>query len=147
VVKCLPQLIIIGAQKAGTTALTGLLMTHPTYVHAKRKEVHYFDRPPYAKVQAPGVGLGHYLRAFNYISRQQARALRYIVVGETTPRYLSALHAASRMHALIPRVKLVLLLRNPIDRLWSEYQMLARRVFQATGLCAGSRAGTDGARR
>jgi hypothetical protein len=109
----LPDAIIIGAQKAGTTSLNRYLGDHPDIGIAKSKEVHYFS-----------------MRFDNGMDWYQAHfPLRgkAATVVEDSPSYLFHPEAPRRMKQILPRVKLIALLRNPVDRAFSHYQMNVRK--------------------
>ena len=69
--RCLPHVIIAGAQKSGSTALFGYLTLHPQFVPPSRKELHSFDSPQWADVQ---FALSSYLREFPEYNPAQVRA-------------------------------------------------------------------------
>lgn len=113
----LPSFIIIGAQRSGTTHLYDLLVRHPNVYPSLIKEVHYFDRH-YEK--------GHeWYRA--HFSPDVAESADKIsgarITGEATPCYLFHPFAAKRAATLAPDVKLIVLLRNPVDRAYSQYHL------------------------
>jgi hypothetical protein len=103
-----PSFIIIGVQKAGTTSLYNYLIQHPAIVPAVEKELHFFDLC-YHK------GLNWYRSRF-----PQQRA--GLITGEASPYYISHPLAASRIAKDFPSVKLILLLRNPVERTISHYK-------------------------
>jgi Sulfotransferase domain len=109
---------VIGAQKAGTTALYAYLRWHPGVTGPSWKEVSFFDR--------------HYARGADWYRGQFPNLLRLRlsgrrngprpVVGEASPSYLFHPLAPDRVAALLPDVRLIALLRNPVDRALSHYQ-------------------------
>ena len=105
----LPDFLIIGAQKAGTTALYAYLRQHPQITGPSWKEVSFFDRH-YAHGEAWYRG--------NFPNTLRARGL----VGEASPSYLFHPLAPGRVAAMVPDAKLVALVRNPVDRAFSHYQ-------------------------
>jgi len=105
----LPSFVIIGAQKAGTSTLYNLLIRHRQVAGADRKEVHYFDK-------------NFEKGARWYQSRFPIRTPWHRVSGEASPYYLYHPHAARRLNSLIPDARLIVLLRNPVDRAYSHYQ-------------------------
>lgn len=113
----LPDFLILGAEKAGTTFLYSLLQEHPNFRAAAKKEVHYFDSrkfefgPQWYRAQFP---------------RQVDVGKRNTITGEASPYYLLHPLAAQRAYELMPDVKLIVLLRNPIDRAYSGYQHKVR---------------------
>jgi hypothetical protein len=113
----LPDFIIIGTQRGGTTSLYRYLTAHPDVGSALRKEVHFFDR--YFEK-----GMNWYLAHFPV--RGEAP-----VVGEASPYYLFHPHAPERARAVVPHARFIALLRNPIDRAYSHYQMRARKGLES----------------
>jgi hypothetical protein len=105
----LPDFLIIGAQKAGTTALYAYLRRHPRITGPSWKEVSFFDRH-YARGEAWYRG--------NFPNNLRARGL----VGEASPSYLFHPLAPQRVAALVPQAKLIALVRDPVDRAFSHYQ-------------------------
>lgn len=105
--RALPDAIILGAQKSGTSSLHNYLVQHPDVVAPLRKEVHYFD-------------LNHargerWYRA--HFGRRGAAALNI----DSSPYYLFHPAVPRRLHALCPRAKLIVLLRDPVRRAYSHY--------------------------
>jgi hypothetical protein len=109
VVRPLPDFLILGAQKAGTTALYEYLRRHPDITGPSWKEVSFFDRH-YARGEAWYRG--------NFPNSLRARGL----VAEASPSYLLHPLAPERVKALVPEAKLIALVRNPVDRAFSHYQ-------------------------
>lgn len=108
----LPDFLIIGAQKSGTTSLYDHLAQHPAVRPSATKEVHYFDRE-YARGQ----------RWYRGHFALDARARRSgLVTGEATPAYLLFPLAPARARRLVPDARLVAVLRDPVDRAFSHYQ-------------------------
>lgn len=113
----LPDFLVIGAQKCGTTALYAYLRWHPEITGPPWKEVSFFDRH-YAR------GTGWYRGQFPsrpWLWLTGGRSGRAQLVGEASPSYLLHPHAPDRVRELLPRVRLVALLRNPVDRAHSHY--------------------------
>ncbi len=103
----LPQFLIIGTQKGGTTSLHQYLGEHPNVRCPTTKEVHYFDFNAHRS-------LNWYRSHFPYLRNGQ-------MCGEATPYYLFHPLAPRRVAEALPSVKLVVLLRNPIDRAYSHH--------------------------
>ena len=119
----LPNCIVIGAARCGTTSLHRYLGEHPEIYMCPLKETNYF-----AYEQETSTADSH---AFTITSLDQYKTLfkpgiDYKVRGEASPRYLGCPQSAERIHQLIPDVKLVVSLRNPADRAFSGYQMAVR---------------------
>jgi hypothetical protein len=106
-VRPLPNFLILGAQKAGTTALYAYLRWHPQVTGPSFKEVSFFDR--------------HYARGERWY-RAHFPARRRAAVGEASPSYLLHPLAPERIARLLPDARLIALLRNPVDRAFSHYQ-------------------------
>ena len=103
----LPDFLILGAQKAGTTALYAYLRWHPQVTGPSFKEVSFFDR--------------HYARGERWY-RAHLPIRRNGIVGEASPSYLFHPLAPERVARMLPRARLIALLRNPVDRAFSHYQ-------------------------
>lgn len=110
-VRPLPDFLIVGAQRAGTTALYEYLRRHPAVTGPAWKEVNFFD-VHYRRGEA------WYRGHFPIGARR--RGLDPIV-GEASPSYLFHPLAPARVRALLPEVRLIALLRNPIARAHSHY--------------------------
>lgn len=109
--------LIIGAQKSGTTTLFQLLSEHPQIFMPMQKEVGFFANPKDDKYE---LGFASYLE--QYFSGFGAGQM----VGEASPQYMCCLYAAKRIAHDAPSVKLIAVLRNPVDRCYSAYKMLLR---------------------
>ena len=108
----LPDFIVIGAMKSGTSTLYRWLAEQPEMCLPERKEWHFFSRDP---VWARGVDW--YASLFADAPRQ--------LVGEASTSYTNPDHcevAARRMAAVVPGARLVYLLRHPVERLRSHYR-------------------------
>jgi hypothetical protein len=103
----LPDFLIIGAQKAGTTALYDYLYRHPAISGPRWKEVSFFDR--------------HWRRGERWYRGNFPRGAAP-PVGEASPSYLFHPLAPERVRSLLPEARLVALLRDPVDRAFSHYQ-------------------------
>jgi hypothetical protein len=115
----LPEFVIIGAQKGGTSFLYYLLTRHPLVEPAARKELHFFDQPEYFDN-----GAEWYRRCFPRVGSKDGQRS---ITGEATPYYLFDPPVAERMAKIVPKAQLIALLRNPIDRAYSHYQMQVKR--------------------
>ena len=118
----LPELLIIGAQKAGTTSLFNYLVEHPDVLPPFGKEIHYFDLH-YAR------GERWYRGRFPYRGRLRDGRLTL----DASPYYLVHPQAPARAAALVPGARLVALLRNPIDRALSHHQHEVRGGRESLG--------------
>jgi hypothetical protein len=111
-----PDFIIIGAQKCGTSTMFHHLAKHPDIFLPKQKELHFFDEN-FAK------GVEYYLQFFN----RKKMPDRPFCTGEASPFYFFHPLAASRIQQHFPAIKLILLLRNPVSRTYSQYQHMKRK--------------------
>src|SRR5947209_13351977 len=115
--RLLPDFLIIGAQRGGTTSLYHYLRAHPAVHSSAVKDTHFFDKKFHK-------GVSWYRAHFpTRFEKAYARRFRHqdFVTGEASPSYLFHPHAPSRTARLLPHVKLIVLLRNPIDRAFSQY--------------------------
>ena len=103
----LPTYIIAGAMRSGTTALNSYLREHPDVAVSSSKEVHFFD--------------SFYDRGVEWYREQFPGSHTAHAVGESTPNYMFSTTALDRIKETLPDVKLVVMLRNPIDRAYSHY--------------------------
>ena len=103
----LPDFLILGAQKAGTTALYAYLRWHPGITGPAWKEVSYFDR--------------HYRRGPHWYRGHFPIRTGDGLFGEASPGYLFHPIAPERVRATVPEAKLIALLRNPVARALSHY--------------------------
>jgi hypothetical protein len=127
--RALPDLVIIGAQRSGTTSLYQYLAANPAVGRSYLKEVHYFDLH-YDR------GVGWYRAHF-----PTTRDLRAMGNGsgggialEATPNYLHHPLGPRRVRALLPQVKLVVLLRDPVSRAISHYQLSVSKGHESLPL-------------
>jgi Sulfotransferase domain len=104
----LPDFLVLGAQKAGTTALYAYLRWHPGITGPSWKEVSFFDR--------------HWWRGERWYRGQFPLRSRGRLVGEASPSYLFHPLAPERARAVVPDARLVVVLRDPVDRAYSQYQ-------------------------
>lgn len=102
-----PDFLIVGGQRCGTASLFDALMAHPLIVPPARREIHYFD-------------LRHW-RGRRWYHRQFVRPVG-TRSGESSPYYLFHPDAPGRVARHLPGVPVVALVRDPIDRAWSQYQ-------------------------
>jgi len=117
--RALPDALVIGTQRGGTTTLYHYLSQHPQFLGAVAdKEVHHFDLHA-------DEDLATYRGAFprrRTVRRRQRRVGGPVVVGEATPYYLFHPAVPARVAAAIPDVRLIAILRDPVDRAWSHYR-------------------------
>ena len=117
----LPEFIVIGAMRCGTSQFYNFLTQHPSVRRAATKEVHYFDRPERFEK-----GPEWYRKCFPAPPHEDGHRS---IAGEATPSYLENPLVPERVFEAVPGVRLIVLLRNPVDRAYSHYHLLARRGF------------------
>jgi hypothetical protein len=123
----LPDFLVIGAQRGGTTSLYDYLVAHPSIVGAMpSKGVHYFDT---AYPRGLRWYRGHFPTALK-ATYVEARHGAPMLTGEASPYYLFHPEVPSRVAADLPSVRLVALLRNPVDRAYSQYANELARGFE-----------------
>jgi hypothetical protein len=105
--RALPGAVILGAQKSGTSSLHGYLVQQPGVIEPLRKEIHYFD-------VHYGLGESWYRANFGRLGEPGLNL-------DSSPYYLFHPAVPRRMRALLPDVKLIVLLRDPVRRAYSHY--------------------------
>ena len=103
----LPTFFIIGAPKAGTTSLSEYLAAHQDAYVPPQKELYFF--------------LGRWENGVDWYRAQFRGAGAARAIGEATPTYMYRDDALARMRETVPEARLVAILRDPVDRLYSEY--------------------------
>lgn len=120
-----PDFLVIGAYKSGTTALHHLLRAHPGLYLPARKEPGFFafagERPLFDHPAATSS-----VREQADYDALFAGARPGQRLGEVSPAYLAVPAACARIREAAPEVRLVALLRNPVDRAYSDYLMYRR---------------------
>ena len=131
----MPTFIVFGASRSGTTALYTYLKQHPDIFMSPSKEPNFFafegETPNY---QGPGADyvnnsvttLGEYQALFAGAGNQPAR-------GEASPLYLYYEQAPRRMRTHLPDVRLVAILRNPIEQAFSHFLYAKRQMLEPVG--------------
>lgn len=119
-----PSMIVIGAMKGGTSALYTMLAAHPRVLPPVRKELHFFNRDADHEQ-----GLAHYRSMF------PLRPLRFgrYVTFEASPSYLPQEKVALRIAEHFPKVLLVAILRDPVERAYSAWNMYHRALERPSG--------------
>ena len=112
----LPDFLVIGAMKGGTTFLYHLLGQHPLVEPAAAKEPHFFD-------SLYDEGIEWYRQNFPTPRQKDGRTT---ITGEATPSMFSP-QVPGRVAEVVPEARLIALLRNPVDRAYSHYQQMVRR--------------------
>ena len=116
----LPDFLGIGTQKGGTTSLQKLLERHPDAFLPTTKEIHYFSL--------------RYNETEEWYRGHFQQATQDQICGEITPYYLFHPDAPERIQALIPEVRFIVLLRDPVERALSQYFHARRLGFEELDL-------------
>ena len=120
--RMLPDFLIIGSTKCGTTSLHGWMIDHP-FVAPTKKEIHFFNMNYY---RSPD-----WYRCYFPPERERdafaAEHGRPFLVGEATASYLADHRTPQRAAKLVPKARLVVCLRDPVDRSYSQYHYFRRR--------------------
>ena len=155
VVRCDPRFVIIGAPKAGTTSLFAYLLQHPDMVSPPRKELHLF-LPILSPPRTHGLSIDPQVRrdSDEYALRQKVLHVQYLsmfprisprqfkITGEASPIYLYSPEAAAFFFSHLPETRLIVMLRDPRTRAYSEYRnkvhdvaagKIARHYYQIPG--------------
>jgi len=117
----LPNFLICGAQKSGTTTLYKILKKHPQIFMSRKKELHFFTLE-FDK------GVDWYKKKFI-----EATNGKYKAIGEASPSYMYLENAPERIYSIIPNAKLIFILRNPVDRANSHYWMSIKKLRHSRG--------------
>ena len=117
--------LIMGTQKGGTTALASFLSEHPQIGMASRKEVHFFDNDKLFSDSPVDYEVYHQYFA-DVIGDDQFK-----VIGEATPIYMYWKNSPQRIAQYNPKIKLIFILRNPIDRAYSHWMMNRRQGLES----------------
>jgi hypothetical protein len=113
--------LIIGAQKCGTSSLYKYLLQHPKIDRAAAKELNFFDKSFHK-------GTGWYENQFKH--GRFVRRLLGMLAGEATPNYIFNPVVPQRVFDSYPDMKLITILRNPVDRAYSHFQQHYREGLE-----------------
>lgn len=120
--RMMPDFLIVGGQRCGTTSLYNYLTQHPCVESASEKEIQFlslnFSR-----------GVSWYKKHFPVaLKKYYARVINghELITGEATPYYLFHPHAPGRARQVVPKAKIIILVRNPVDRAYSHYHRHVR---------------------
>jgi hypothetical protein len=123
----LPDFLIVGAQRSGTTSLYRYLLDHPQVLPASpSKGVHYFDKHAEKSLR-------WYRAHFPTAAARRRRKQRFggpVVTGEGSPYYLFHPHGPARAAAAVPDARIIAMLRDPVERAYSHYQQEYARGFE-----------------
>ncbi|HBQ99866.1 MULTISPECIES: sulfotransferase [unclassified Roseofilum] len=139
----LPNFILLGAAKSGTSSVWNYLKQHPQVFISNPKEPNFFvfegmKLPPLLGPEPPEIlrkrlyqntitDWQSYQQLFDKVSGESA-------IGEASVRYLYFPQAPEKIKNYIPNVKMIVMLRNPVDRLYSHYVMNIRHLLEPLSL-------------
>lgn len=112
----LPDFLVAGAMKAGTTTLWAMLNQHPEIYVTRPKELHFFDQ--------------HFNRGAQWYAEQFSPTSAERVIGEATPIYMTDPIYHRRMRNVLPHARLLVTLREPAARAYSHYWMMRDKGFE-----------------
>src|SRR5262249_13344047 len=115
--RMLPGLVILGAQKAGTTSLFNYLSAHPQVRSPTNKEVHYFDLN---FARGPTWYRAHFPKRSDTSLEQDDIRDEQITL-DASPYYLFHPAVPERLKTTLPQAKFIVMMRNPVDRAYSHY--------------------------
>ena len=127
----LPDFLVIGAQRAGSTSLFAQLCAHSGVAAPSHKEIHYLDLQSFRSLR-------WYRSHFPPTAAARGR-----ITGEASPYYLFHPAVPARVAAELPGVLLVALLRDPVPRAYSQYQLSVRDGHEQLGFEEALRAEPD----
>lgn len=121
-IRVLPDFLIAGFNRSGTHSLFEYMGQHPNIINASRREIHYFTLSYWR-------GLNWYKSYFPtsiYRNYCEKKTHQKFLTGEATPHYVFHPLAIKRIRNLIPNVKLIVVLRNPVENAYSHFQHYKR---------------------
>ena len=125
-IRVLPDFLIIGAQKCGTSSLYFNLCRHPQIRPAFTKEVHFFDN----NFDKGAIWYRKHFHTTLYKKTAEKINGEKIITGESSPAYLFNPNVPARVKELMPGTKLIVCLRNPVDRAYSHYNHYKRQGLE-----------------
>jgi len=125
-IRVLPDFLIIGGQRCGTSSLYYYLTEQHCISSAATKEVHFFDDffangIKWYRAQFPTRAYKYYVEGMRHHS---------FLTGEASPYYIFHPHAPRRISAVLPHIKLIALIRNPIDRAYSQHWLEVKGRYE-----------------
>ena len=114
-----PNFLVIGAPRSGTTWISRSIMQHPGVFVPRAKEIHYFDT--------------HYSQGRDFYEEKFHPTAGELAIGEVTPDYFATEECPSRIRHDLGDIKLIVSLRNPVDRLYSRYWNTEGKFTKRTG--------------
>ncbi|MBY0278226.1 sulfotransferase [Candidatus Binatia bacterium] len=127
----LPDFVIVGAARCGTTSLYAYLREHPEVFMSPEKETDYFSLGDLPPEDVPRNASAYRARTLADYERLFAGAGSARAVGEASPTYLFYPRSAERMQRLLPEAKVVCILRDPVERAYSHFALARKMGFEA----------------
>ena len=117
-----PNFFIIGAAKCGTTSLYDYIVKHPQIISAAQKEILFFDESYHMGI------LWYKAYFFTYLRKYFSKILqkKKLITGEANPNYIFHPLTSKRISSRFNQAKIIIILRNPVDRAYSDYNMKVR---------------------
>jgi hypothetical protein len=112
-----PNFLVVGAQRCGTTWLHENLRTHPDVFLPATKELNFFSDIK-----------SSWSKGFDWYFNQFSGAEKYKAIGEITPEYFVDPYAAERIEAALGNIKIICILRAPVERAYSSYKKGLREL-------------------
>ena len=124
--RVLPDFIISGTVRSGTTSLYYNICEHPSVLPASYDEIGYFDSNYH-------LGINWYRSMFptEKEMKQVKKETNFAITGEDTPFYFWKKEAAERIFEDIPNSKIIIIFRNPVDRAYSNYNLGIRKKTES----------------
>jgi len=124
--RVLPDFIISGTVRSGTTSLYYNICEHPSVLPASYDEIGYFDSNYH-------LGINWYRSMFptEKEMKQVKKETNFAITGEDTPFYFWKKEAAERIFQDIPNSKIIIIFRNPVDRAYSNYNLGIRKKTES----------------
>jgi len=130
----LPDFLVIGASRSGTTSLHHYLGQHPEIFMCPRKSPNFFVAPDPIPAREGAISrrmAGQWVSNRESYEALFSGAREEISVGEVSPVYLQSLVAPERIREMCPEARLVAILRDPAERAWAHYQGRRRDGIEA----------------
>ena len=126
----LPDFVIIGAARCGTTSLHAYLREHPRVFMSSEKETDYFSLGDLPPDEVPALAAAWRAKTRAEYERFFRDAGDARAVGEASPTYLFYPRSAERMRQAIPDAKLICVLRDPVERAYSHHALARKMGFE-----------------
>jgi len=120
--KKLPDYILIGDIRCGTTSIYYMMIQHPRIIPASKKELYFFNH--FGKDDNWNKGVDWYINKLGGCKEGQ-------ITGEATPEYMWNYNkVAPRVKQICPNTKFIIMLRNPVEKIYSHFTMYVTSCLQ-----------------